>query len=346
MVIRKYNRQVKILGAGISGLVAGIVLSKHGYKVEIFEKRSRIGSFFKKTIHSFRNYLYGYDVIDKYKQLGVNISNVYPIYKEFRFTPSMKIIEIYSKNKPLFYNFIRGYEKKESFDVELYKTAKKNGVRFYFNQTTKIEDVDVVACGASLAKIVGYGEYYSGITNINPNTIYIFFDNRYSSHGYSCVLPFNNEAAVILVSTKIENKIDLKKRFYLLKNNNAVIKKIIKNAKLENEIFGYSYYDDFQSAIKNKKLYVGEAAGFMDAATGFGTYYAVLSGCFAAKAIIEDKNYDVLWKQYFEKELKIQYLKRKEIQKFTNQNYENKIDNLIKNYGSKISSTKYRILHT
>ena len=90
------KKQIKILGAGISGLVSGIILAKNGYPVKIFEKRSRVGSFLKKDIHTLKNYYYGYDVIEKYKELGIKISHFYPIFKEFRFSPSLKHIEIYS----------------------------------------------------------------------------------------------------------------------------------------------------------------------------------------------------------------------------------------------------------
>lgn len=339
------GKAIKILGAGVSGLTAAIILSKYNYNVEIYEKRPHVGSFFEKDIHSFRNYLYKYDIIDKYNELGIEVPNVYPVYKEFRFSPSMKKIEIYSKGKPLFYNFFRGCDKKESFDVNLFKTAKENGVKFFFNQKVTNDNVDVVASGASSAKMIGYGAYYSGVYNINPHTNYIFLDDRYSPRGYSYILPFNNEAVVVIGSTKAENKEAFKKRFYCLVNNNQVIKNIIKNSKLENEIFGYSFYDFPQTAIKNNKLYTGEAAGLVDAATGFGTHYAILSGYFAAMAIVGNKNYDILWKQAFGEELKNQYLVREKKQKYANRDYENIIDNLIKKYGDKISSSEYRVQH-
>ena len=339
------NKIIKILGAGISGLTAGIVLSKHGYKVEIFEKRSHVGSFFEKDIHSFRNYLYSYDVLEEYQQMGIKISNTYPIYREFRFSPSFKKIEIYSKDEPLFYNFLRGHVDKKSFDVELYKVAKKNGVKFYFNQNIDSAKVDIVASGTSFAKGVGYGEYYSQVSEIIPNSNYIFLNNYYSSHGYSFILPFNNEAVIILGSTKLESKSELKKRFYYLKKNNPIIKRIIKSAKFKNEIFGHVFYDLPKTAVENGRLYIGEAAGFLDAATMFGSHYAILSGYLAAMAIIKNKNYNVLWKEKFGKELKNQYLKRKKIQKFENKDYESIIDNLIKNYGNRISSDEYRELH-
>ena len=39
----KNHSEICIIGAGISGLTAGALLTKQGYKVTIFEKESRIG---------------------------------------------------------------------------------------------------------------------------------------------------------------------------------------------------------------------------------------------------------------------------------------------------------------
>jgi flavin-dependent dehydrogenase len=338
------RKKIKIAGAGISGLTAGIILAKNGYSVDIFEKRPGIGSFFEKDIHSIRNYWHDYDVIKKYKEIGIKLSYVYPIFKELRFSPSLKRIEIYSQTKPLFYNFIRGNSKK-SFDTELYETAKKNGVNFYFNKTIGIKEADIIATGAPAVKGIAYGEHYKGISSILANANYIFLDKNYAPNGYSYITPFKNEASVVIASTKKESKEKIKKRFTNLKKNNLIVKNIIKGAKLKNEIFGFAFYDLPKTAIRDGKLYVGEAMGFLDAATGFGTHYAIFSGYLAAKSIIKNKNYDNLWKDFFGKELKNQYLKRINLEKISNNDYEKNICNLIKMYGEKISAADYAKIH-
>ena len=343
MVLKK--KKIKILGAGISGLVAAITLARNCFEVEVFEKRPRIGSFFKRDVHSLRNYYYDYDVLKKYRSLGIKISHTYPIFRELRFSPSLKKVEIYSKNKPLFYNFIRGYDNEKSFDIELYKTAKKLGVKFHFKKVLNPAKADIVATGFRSIKGVAYGRHYDNIRGIAPHSLYIFLNNRYSPTGYSYVVPFYNEASIVITSTKKQSKKKLKKRFNNLIENNSVIKEFLRGSKLKNEIFGYAFYDFPKTAIKKGKLYVGEVTGFLDAATGFGTHYAILSGYLAAKAIIENKNYDNLWKNAFGRELKTQYLKRMKLQKFTNNDYEKTIEGLIKTYGNKISERDYSKIH-
>ena len=336
-------KEIKILGAGISGLVAGIILAKNNYQVKIFEKRSRVGSFFKKDVHSLRNYLYDYDVIDEYKRLGIDISNIYPVFKEFRYSPSLKCLEIYSKDKPLFYNFLRGYEDEHSLDNELLKIAKNCGVQIFFNHIIDLgKEINIVATGASSMKIMGYGGHYKKTSNVNAVPIHYFLDNRYAPQGYIYITPFFNEFSLVITTTKIEDKEQLKKRFNAFLENNSIIKKNLENAEFKNEIFGYASFNIFKSAVKANKLYIGEAAGFLDAATGFGTHYAIISGYLAAKTIINNENYNKLWKEYFGKELKARYSKRMRLQKLKIIEQEKIIEDLIEKYGNKISFKDYR----
>jgi len=342
----KKKRVIKILGAGIAGITSAIILAKNGYSVKVFESRSRIGSFFERTVHSLRNYLYDYDVVERYKKLGIKIQNVYPIFKEFRYSPALNCVEIYSKNKPLFYNFIRGYRDKRSIDIKLYQTAKNFGVNFYFNKKSiSVKKVDIVATGASSVNITGYGRYYSKVFGLKPNSLYFFLDNDISPKGYICILPFRNNVAILIVSRKKVSKKIFQKNFEKLRRKNPIIKNIIKRAKFANEIFGVAFSNLTKTAIKNGKIHIGESAGFLDSATGFGTHYAILSGYLAAKSIIKNESFDKLWKNEFKKELKNQYFKKKKLQKFNNNDYENTIKELIKKFGSKVSAKNYARLH-
>lgn len=343
--MKTQKKQIKILGAGISGLSAGIILAKNGYEVEIFERRSRIGSFFEKDIHSLRNYSHDYDVIKKYKQLGIKVSNFYPIFKEFRYSPSLsKCVEIYSNKKPLFYNFIRGYKDKNSLDNELLNLARSFGVKIYFNKNIDENDknIDIVATGSSSVDYVGYGAHYKNISNSKIDSIYYFLDNRYAPQGYIYILPFLNEFSLVIATTKIKDKVRLEKRFDKFKKNNSIVRKILEKAEFINDIFGVGSFSIPKTAKKNGKLYIGEAAGFLDAATGFGTHYAILSGYLVAESIITNKDYDKLWKEYFQEELKNKYLKRRKLEKINLRGQEKIVNDLINQYGERISIKDYK----
>lgn len=341
-------KTIKILGAGISGLSAGIVLAKAGYLVKIYEKRSRIGGFFKKDVHILRNYSYDYDVIEKYKELGIKISNFHPIFKEFRFSPSLKYIEIYSKKKPLFYNVIRGCSDERSLDIDLFNQAKENGVEIIFNSnfdSDEKSDTDIIATGAVSKKLSAYGQHYKNIF-IESNSLYFFLQNINSSYAYSYVAPFSDtEASIAIVSTEEQSKDCIKEEFYKLIRKNKVVEEIIRKANLENEFFGYASFKIPETAIKNKKLHVGEAAGFLDAATGYGIHFAIFSGYLAAQSIIKNKNYDELWKNAFGEELRKRILRRMLMKKIGVEGQKKMIENLIKNYGNRISIEDYKKIY-
>jgi len=338
----KNSKKIGILGAGISGLSTGIALAKNGFDVEIYEKRSRVGSFFKKDVHSLRNYSYDNDVLEQYKELGINLSIFCPVFKEIRYTPSLKKIEIYSNKKPLFYNFLRGYKDKNSLDNALLESAKDSGVKIKFNQDIKDNDknIDVIATGASSIDYVGYGAHYKIKSDKKIDSIHYFLDDHYAPKGYIYILPFLNEFSLVLATTKIKDKDQLKKNFNEFRKNN-IVKEILKETEFVNEIFGFASFKTNKN-IKGKKMFIGEAASFLDASTGFGTHYAIISGCLAAKSVIEEKNYYKLCEDYFGEELEKKRLKRKKIEKMNLDQQEKNLCDLINKHGKAISIDVYK----
>ena len=63
------------------------------------------------------------------------------------------------------------------------------------------------------------------------------------------------------------------------------------------EFGGYGNFFFGKPVFENGKYYVGEAAGLQDCLWGFGMRYAMSSGFLAAKAIIENKDYETLLKE-------------------------------------------------
>lgn len=343
----KNRGKIGILGAGVSGLSAAIILAKKGCQVNVFERRSRVGSFFKKDVHSLRNYSYGYDVIKKYNELGLKLPRVYPISKEFRFSPSLKSIEIYSNNKPLFYNILRGYSDKESLDNSLLRQAEELGVKVHYNQNIDPSDskIDIVATGAFSKKGTVYGSHLKGI-DVEENSLYIFLTNYNSHYGYVYLVPFyGKEASLAIVSPQGEDISILKNRLEDLKENNSFIRKAICNAGLVNSFSGFASFDVPETATKDGKLYIGEAAGFLDSTTGFGLHYAILSGSLAAKSIIEGGNYDDLWRKNFLDNLRKRYQRRLAFEKTTALNQEKMISGLIDNFGGRVLVSDYKKIY-
>jgi len=73
-----------------------------------------------------------------------------------------------------------------------------------------------------------------------------------------------------------------------------------------------SYVDFYlaKSAMVKNTLITGEAAGFQDFQFGIGIRRSITSGYLAAKSIIENIDYDNLWKSQFGEKMKMSIVNR------------------------------------
>ena len=73
---------------------------------------------------------------------------------------------------------------------------------------------------------------------------------------------------------------------------------------------------------------MGEAAGFQDGLTGFGTMYAFRSGYHAAWSIINNEDYDHRWQKDMLKPMEVSHTNRRLFARLSNDGYENLIEML------------------
>ncbi len=327
--MKKNSGDIKILGAGISGLSTAICLAQAGRKVTVYEK-NKVG--FKENISAVRNYDLSINAVEEFGQLGIEINPSNEIKKVVKYSPLYKTEEF--SNKPIFYVLKRG-EDEDSLDQQLYRKALSLGVRFSFTSTVE-EIADVVATGPKQAKIFGYGYMFPKL-NIDDESLHIFYNNHVAPKGYVYVLSAGNKCIVLAVSFEKHTFKFLPFNLNQFFKRNKIIKDIIGINKPIKEVSGFGDYDLHETAKYDGRLYVGEAAGFQDASKGFGVRYALLSGFLAAKSILEHKDYDALWKKTFGDELKETFKRRKKLNKMKNEDY----DKLVKKMGKKINIDNY-----
>ncbi len=311
---------ITILGAGIAGLSAAIVLAKNGENVKVIE-RAGVGKKFGKSVQVIRNYEFKKDFLKKMSEYGLKI-NAKPIMRSYKYSPSLKKNEIYSENTPIFYALMRGDE--NSLEIELLKEAEKNGVVVETNVVGRFSDADILACGAVFRNSLGYEMHYVDVDN-PIDGVHFFLNNDYAPQGYICVMPNGKngcEATVLLTSFDENFAQKIKQALEKFIVENEVVRGLLDGATLESKHFGFIHYNVPKTAVINKKLLVGGFAGFTEAARGFGLSYAIISGALAAKSIIEKTNYDVLWKNEFEAELIHAFKRRLFLQKLSNNDYE------------------------
>ena len=99
--------KIKILGAGLSGLSAGINLAKSGYEVEIFERNADCGERFHGDLQGLENWTTKEDVLDSLAKMRIETNfDCHPFHKVV-FT-NCENTEEFSFEKPLFYLVKRG----------------------------------------------------------------------------------------------------------------------------------------------------------------------------------------------------------------------------------------------
>lgn len=303
------NKTIIIAGAGISGLSAAITLAKAGYDVMVYEKNKTIGERFHGDFQGLESWTTEEDVLDSLKRMNININ--FPVHpaKKFRVYDSNLEYEEAKSKTPLYYLVRRGHFK-DTIDYGLYKQAKESGVKVYFNKQINEENADIIATGPKYSDMIAKGISFK--TNI-PDCTYVLVDEKAAPTGYSYMI-VNKKRAVIISCVLLHFK-DIETFL------DETIKKFKRIRKFEmkdkKEVVGYGAFFLQNSAKKKGKLYVGEAAGFQDYLFGFGMRYAATSGYLAAKSIIENKNYNKLWKKEFGEKLKVAVVNRYIFEHFT-----------------------------
>lgn len=294
------DNEIKIIGAGLSGLAAASVLTNAGYKVNLIERSSRLGVFRGQDFQVIRNYGDDLNFCKKLAENGIKIYEKKPIRKIIKYAPSGKSMMVHSENGPLFYVVKRG-EDNNSLDNQIFKSIKKEKLNIEFNRNANVLSGDIIATGPVLKNLAGFGYTFDGI-DIDDDAILFFMDNNYAPNGYIYVSPYGRNSASI-AAVSFDLNVNLKVLLDNFLNENKVAKKLFSNYSKKEVFSGFALCNYPESAEINGKLFTGAAAGFVEAARGFGVKYSILSGILAAKSIIENENYDKLWKEEFGKEL-------------------------------------------
>jgi flavin-dependent dehydrogenase len=337
-------KSIKILGAGISGLTAAINFAKEDYDVEVHEKLSDVGKNHKLNFEGLENWTV--DIMKLLKKINIKTNFRKKGFNQVTwYSPSFKEANLRDK-KPFFYLVERGG--KNSLEYSLKKQALDVGVRFKFN--SKINNADIISTGPKKPMALAFGTFYENV-NLEDKTIGIL-SNKIAQNGYFYILVWNRKASLcnILFSN---DKFSSIRRLHRNSLKIDLCKKILNGAKIKHEFSGFANFKVPKTAVIDRRIYTGEAAGFQDALFGFGMKYAFLSGYFAAKSIINKTSYDKLWKKSFKNELKKTLCIRFILDMFGDRLHEKMISHLNskKEYKSKLKKTyhyynwKYNLLY-
>ncbi len=310
-------KEIKILGAGISGLTCAINLAKAGRKVIVYEREKEVGKRYDGDFRGLENWSTKEDVLDFLKSMNLEINFLCePVSSATLFGPKGSEYKFFLK-RPAYYTVKRGKEK-DCFDFGLAEQAKNQGVEIILGTDKNKDEADIIATGSVTEKYLDAlvrGMIFE--TNL-ADYQYAVLNDKLAPNGYSYFLIHNHTATLAACIFKNYQRAD----YYLDETLKFFQSKIKFNIKNPRKFGGYGSFFITNTAIKNGKLYLGEAAGFQDFLWGFGMRYAMQSGYLAAKSILEGKNYDQLWKKVLLPQMKASVVNRFIFQNLQNTGYE------------------------
>jgi len=320
---------ISIIGAGPAGCRAAYILEKQGLEVNVYEKNKEIGKPVQCTGIVSDAFL---KVMKPDKSFITN-----KITKTRIYAPNKVSIEI--DLKP---NFILDRVK---FDNYLAKKAKKHGAKFHLGS----EFVDFKDGVAKIKQENDFKEIKPDIligadgptSQVNKVCIgnkpeffvgaqaRIYLDNDNAVEFYPGIGDF---AWVVPESKKIA-------RVGLVTRKNANLKEFLTNRigkNYKSKVIDYQggvvpLYDPNVKIVKNNVFLVGDAASMVKATTAGGIIQGLIGAEALADAISNNKDYEKLWRQKLNKDLKVSLMLRKMMDQFSSKDY----NDLIKLFNKK-----------
>ncbi len=296
------KKKITIVGAGLSGMVAGINLANEGYDVEIWDAAKSIGEHdeYHPSIHATP--IFPKEVSE---YLGVDITPCFGKTKRMRFYLSNKAYDL----NPHDMHMVERGGRKTSIDSHLYEIALEHGIKFHFNNPVKkLDDIpkgSIVSTGfdkdimdaLDLPCILGYGIFARKKTDPKYEDTLMGYTGSYTSdYGYLSVL--NGIMSYVLFTRGVmdEKSAEIGKQ-HLIDTEGLEFPKWT---------FMTQYLPEFNSEslklFKNDLILSGTLSGMMDPAACYGILGALVSGKVAALAVTDKekaiKEFDRLNKNY------------------------------------------------
>ncbi len=293
------ENNIDILGAGPAGLCAAINLAKAGKKVTVHEIRQDVGMRFHPNYQGFGES--GRSVEEYVKKFNINAKFGYKLFSKVIICSRNFKREMRLSGRP----FVeRGG--KNSLEYGMYKEAVRLGVEFEFSTKRTENDVKIVATGPKRCDAAAFGMEFEN-TSFPRDTLFIMFNDRYSPKGWYCyIIPVSKDRIEFVNCVSQPHVPLLKELTFKAMKENRIVNDIIGGKRPVASFGGIGGFDCPTTAIRNGRLYVGEAAGFQDFMMGFGIEFAMRSGQCAAESIVNGRDYDRLWKESFLDEMKTQ----------------------------------------
>lgn len=274
---------VRILGAGLSGLTAAILLARAGREVHVFERRADSGLRFGGDLQGLENWSDAQDVCDELRARGVQL--------DFHCAPAHEGVLTNGRRwdrhhfpRPLFYLVKRG-RAADTIDQGLKRQALAAGVQLHYNATRSPHDVDLDARGPrGAAFAVDTGIVFE--TDAPDQTIVLLHDAA-GARAYSYLLVTQGYACCC--SMAFEHFARIHAQFAAARA--ALVEARGITVRHPRRVGGIGHFAIAPRFREGATHVIGERAGLQDFLWGFGMRLVMRSGALAAECLLEGRDY-------------------------------------------------------
>jgi flavin-dependent dehydrogenase len=273
-------------------LAAALTVARAGGRAVVHELRSDVGARFHGDLQGIENWTTDGDVLEELAQAGIEPTfEVRAVREGLFFGPDGREYR-YRSAAPAFYLVRRGRQP-GTLDSGLKEQAVAAGVEIRFRQMLdRLPEGGIVAGGPRGADVIAVGYVFE---TRSADGIFGVLSDRLAPKGYSYLLLSGGRgtiAACLFDDFHAE-------RLYLERTVEFFRGKVGFSMENARRFGGAGNVHLPETARNGGILFTGEAAGFQDALWGFGIRLAMLSGHFAARALLEGRpeSYDRLWRE-------------------------------------------------
>lgn len=230
------------------------------------------------------------DVLESLRDIGVDINFLCaPCSEGIIYSAGMEPAQVKS-GKPMYYLVKRG-PMAGTLDTGLKEQALELGAEIIFNhRVDHTTGKTIVGIGPRGGDVIAVGITFD--TSMEDTAV-VVLDDDIAPKGYAYLLVnqgYGTMATVLYREYRRGDDCFRKLRSFL----DSRMELDIRN---ENQFGGFGNFFLRDTQVRQKKLYIGESAGFQDCLWGFGMRFAIASGYLAAKSLIDGSDYDTLWKR-------------------------------------------------
>ena len=276
---------VHILGAGLSGLSAAIILAKSGVEVHVHEIRKDSGARFDGDFQGLENWTRRRDFFDEMRDWGLDPD-------EFK-SDSFSIVDLAHPDDVItnpitdgvaFRVVERGTDR-HCIDQGFKRMARAAGVEIHYGSKRSPEDCQIIGAGPKDSSAIAFGEVFH---TDHPNHVTFQLNDKLAPGAYSYLIIIDG---VGLICTCLWRK-QRKSSRYLNETIAWYEEKYELNRRPIKRVGGKGDFSIPEKYVHEGRYYVGEAGGLQDFMWGFGMRYAITSGVLAGKAILGECDYE------------------------------------------------------